>query len=89
MIQYKANECGVVVIVTEERYTSGTGFIDDELPVKENYNKARRISRGMFKSDGGTLINADLNIAYQILKKVAPIKWSRGCALYPVVVNVT
>lgn len=88
MIQYKANECGVAVITTEERYTSGTSFIDAEQPVKENYNKARRVHRGMFKSNEGTLINADLNAAYQILKKVAPIKWSRGCALHPVVVNV-
>lgn len=88
MIQYKANECGVAVVLTEESYTSGTSFIDNELPVMENYNKARRVSRGMFKSNNGTLINADLNGAYQILKKVAPIKWSRGCALHPVVVNV-
>ena len=27
------------------------------------------------------------NGAYQILKKVFPIKWNRGCVLHPVVVN--
>ena len=88
MIQYKAEECGIAVILTEESYTSGTSFIDDEQPVKESYNKARRVKRGLFRSNNGTLINADLNGAYQIIKKVAPIKWSRGCALHPVVVNI-
>ena len=88
MIQYKAEEHGITVILTEESYTSGTSFIDDEQPVKENYNKSRRIKRGLFKSNNGILINADLNGAYQILKKVFPIKWDRGCALHPVVVNI-
>ena len=40
MIQYKATEKGIAVILTEESYTSGTSFIDDEEPVKTNYNKA-------------------------------------------------
>lgn len=88
MIQYKAKEYGITVIITEESYTSGTSFIDDEKPVKESYNKARRIKRGLFRSNSGMLINSDLNAAYQIIKKVASIKWSRGCALHPVVVGV-
>lgn len=88
MIQYKAQERGIAVILTEESYTSGTSFIDNEMPVKENYNKARRIHRGLFKSNNGTLINADLNGAYQIVRKVFPIKWDRGCALHPIVVNI-
>lgn len=88
MIQYKAEEKGIAVMLTEESYTSGTSFIDNEEPVKENYNKARRISRGLFVSNNGVKINADLNGAYQILKKVVPIKWDRGCVLHPFVVNV-
>lgn len=88
MIQYKAEEYGIAVILTEEGYTSSTSFIDNELPVKENYNKSRRIHRGLFKSNNGTLINADLNGAYQIIKKVFPIKWDSGCALHPIVVNI-
>lgn len=89
MIQYKADEQGIAVILTEESYTSGTSFIDDEQPVKENYNKSRRIKRGLFRSDGGILINADLNGAYQIIKKAFSIKWDRGCALHPFVVSIT
>ena len=88
MIQYKAEERGIAVILTEESYTSGTSFIDNELPVKENYNKSRRVHRGLFKSNKGILINADLNGAYQIIKKVFPIKWDSGCALHPIVVDI-
>lgn len=88
MIKYKAEEKGIAVVTTEESYTSGTSFIDNEEPVKENYNKARRVYRGMFISNKGIVINADLNGAYQILKKVVPIKWDRGCVLHPIVVNV-
>ena len=89
MIRYKAEEKGIAVILTEESYTSGTSFIDNELPTKENYNKARRIYRGLFVSNKGIKINADLNGAYQIVKKVIPeIRWNRGCVLHPFVVNV-
>ena len=89
MVQYKAEEKGIAVILTEESYTSGTSFIDDELPTKEYYNKARRVHRGLFVSNKGVAINTDLNGAYQILKKVTPIKWGSGCALHPVVVSVS
>ena len=71
-IQYKAEDYGINVIVIEESYTSGTSFLDDELPTKENYNKNRRIYRGLFKTNSGKLINADVNASYQILKKVFP-----------------
>lgn len=75
-IIYKAKNVGINVILTEESYTSGTSFLDSEEPIKENYNKNRRIYRGLFKSNTGTLINADVNGAYQILKKVFPNAYS-------------
>ena len=87
----KAENVGIKVILTEESYTSGTSFLDGELPIKENYNKSRRIHRGLFKSNNGTLINADLNGAYQIMKKVFPNVFSEGIegvGLHPVRVNV-
>lgn len=71
-IIYKAEDYGIRVIITEESYTSRTSFLDNELPIKENYNKNRRIYRGLFKSNSGKLINADVNASYQILKKVFP-----------------
>ena len=69
-IIYKAEDYGINVVLTEESYTSGTSFLDNELPTKSNYNKDRRIKRGLFKSNSGKLINADVNASHQILKKV-------------------
>jgi putative transposase len=72
MIKYKAENVGINVIATEESYTSGCSFIDNEEMCKETYNKSRRIVRGLFKSNNGTLINSDVNGAYNIIRKVFP-----------------
>jgi putative transposase len=91
-IKYKAENYGMQVIETEESYTSGTSFIDNEEPNKKNYNKKRRIERGLFKSNDGILINADLNASYQIMKKVFPNVFCdgiEGVDLHPVRVNLT
>ena len=89
MIQYKAEDKGIAVILTEESYTSGTSFLDGELPIKENYDKKRRIHRGLFRANSGKLINADVNGAMQIMRKVFPnVKADgiEGVVLRPVVV---
>ena len=91
MIQYKAQNVGLNVILTEESYTSGTSFLDGEEPVRANYNKSRRIKRGIFVSNNGTRINADVNAAYQIMKKVFPKVFAdgiEGVALHPVRVSM-
>ena len=77
-VQYKAEEFGIKVIITEESYTSGTSFLDNELPIKENYNKGRRKHRGLFISNKGIKINADVNGSYQIIKKVFPKAFAEG-----------
>ncbi|MDD4644350.1 MAG: transposase [Bacilli bacterium] len=90
-LQYKCENVGIKFIDTEESYTSGTSFLDSELPTKENYNKARRIHRGLFQSNKKTLINADLNGAYQIIKKVIPNAFAEGIegvGLHPVRINL-
>lgn len=90
-VQYKSEEFGIKVIVTEESYTSGTSFLDNELPVKENYNKNRRKYRGLFISNNGTKINADVNGSYQIIKKVFPKAFAdgiEGVGLHPFKVNL-
>lgn len=71
-IKYKCEEYGINVMVPDERYTSGTSFLDNEKPVKEFYNKKRRVRRGLFKSNAGKFINADINASLQIIKKVSP-----------------
>ena len=90
-VQYKAEEFGIKVIITEESYTSGTSFLDSELPIKENYNKSRRKYRGLFISNNGTKINADVNGSYQIIKKVFPKVFAdgiEGVGLHPFKVNL-
>ena len=89
---YKCENNGIRFITTEENYTSGTSFLDKEKPIKENYNKSRRIKRGLFKSNNGTLINADVNGAYQIMTKVFPNVFSdgiEGVGLHPKAVYTT
>lgn len=78
MIQYKAENLGINVILTEESYTSGTSFLDGELPTKKYYNKTRRVQRGLFISNSNIKINSDVNGAYQIVKKVIPNAFSHG-----------
>ena len=90
-VQYKAEEFGIKVIITEESYTSGTSFLDNELPIKENYNKGRRKHRGLFISNKGIKINADVNGSYQIIKKVFPKAFAdgiEGVGLHPFKVDL-
>ena len=67
LIKYKAKKVGIKMILINESYTSGCSCLDGEKVGKSFYNKKRRISRGMFKSNQGILINADVNGAYNIL----------------------
>ncbi|WP_328058909.1 transposase, partial [Geobacillus stearothermophilus] len=65
-LQYKAEEQGVRVIVTEESYTSKCSFLDMEEIKKQKQYKGKRIKRGLFQSEKGILINADVNGAYNL-----------------------
>ena len=90
-IVYKAQLQGIRVIRTEESYTSGTSFLDGESPVKEFYDKKRRIYRGLFRSNQGVFVNADVNAGYQIMKKVFPNVFAdgiEGVVLHPVRVTI-
>ena len=90
-IIYKARNVGINVILTEESYTSGTSFLDGECPKKEFYNKKRRKYRGLFVSNKDISINADVNAAYQIMKKVFPNVFADGIedvVLHPVRVDI-
>ena len=77
-IHSKCEEYGIEVVMTEEAYTSGTSFFDKEQPIKENYNKERRVYRGLFVANNGKTINADVNGAYQIMKNVVPDVFDEG-----------
>lgn len=67
---YKAEEVGIVVELTEESYTSKIDHLADEsFGHKEKY-LGMRIHRGLFKSSTGNIINADVNGAIGIMRKV-------------------
>ena len=74
-----AAKAGIPVIETEESFTSRASLIDnDPLPVyKEGKDAAyrfsgKRISRGQYESKNGTILNADVNGAGNIIRKIYP-----------------
>lgn len=87
-LKYKCKNVGIRFVETEESYTSGTSFLDGELPCKENYDKSRRVHRGLFQSSK-CLINADVNGSLQVIKKVFPDAFGYGIEVYltPVIIN--
>ena len=68
-IEYKAKLEGIEVVKVTEEYTSGVSSIDKEEINKEKYEKSRRIKRGLFKTNKGKIINADVNGSINILRK--------------------
>ena len=68
-IQYKATLQGISVTLTEESYTSKCSFLDSEVVQKHEIYAGKRIKRGLFKTAKGVFINADINAAFNILKK--------------------
>jgi putative transposase len=90
-LKYKAENYGIRVIEVEESYTSKCSFLDLEEICEHEQYKGKRIERGLFKASDGTLINADVNAAYNILRKVFPNAFAEGIegvGLHPVRVNV-
>jgi len=68
MIEYKAELEGISVVKINEAYTSGCSAVDLEKINKSNYNKTRRVYRGLFKNKKST-INSDINGSLNILRK--------------------
>lgn len=94
-IKYKAELVGLKVVMINESYTSGCSAIDLEEINKANYNKSRRITRGLFKTNNGMLINADVNGALNILRKyikgiprAIQVARDNGCLNHPLRIRV-
>ena len=68
-LKYKAKMVGIEVEEQEESYTSITSYLDLETPCEHQTYKGNRLHRGLFESSQGIYINADVNGAYQILRK--------------------
>ena len=69
MVSYKATLEGINVKIVEESYTSKCSFLDNEQICKHESYKGRRIKRGLFKTSFGKIINADINGAFNIIRK--------------------
>lgn len=69
LVEYKAQLVGIKLVKIKENYTSGVSALDLEEISKEFYNKSRRISRGLFVTNTGIKINADVNGSLNILRK--------------------
>ena len=89
-LTYKCQDLGIKVYIVEESYTSGTSYLDNEPPIKDFYNKNRRIQRGLFRTNEGKLINSDVNAAFQVIKKVykTDYKSSYKLRINPTRINV-
>jgi putative transposase len=84
LLRYKAELVGIQVRITEESYTSTASFLDaDPLPV---YAAAmptppfsgKRVKRGLYQAANGRRLNADVNGALNILRKVVPNAFGNG-----------
>jgi len=69
LIEYKAKLEGIETIIINEAYTSGCSAIDKEQLTKDNYDKSRRITRGLFLANNSLKINSDINGSLNILRK--------------------
>lgn len=88
-LQYKCENAGIKYIEVNEAYTSGTSYLDNEAPTKENHNKERRVQRGLFQAKN-MLINADVNGSLQIMRKVFPDSYTGygiEVDLTPIIIN--
>lgn len=86
MLTYKAQLAGIQVVIQEESYTSKCSFLDGEHPHKREQYAGQRIARGLFRAADGTLINADVNGAYNIITKAFPNAFEgiEGVVVHPV-----
>ena len=91
-ISYKCEEYGIKVILTEESYTSKIDHLANEPLSKRDSYLGKRIYRGLFLSSVGKILNADVNGALGIMRKVFPEKVlelirDRGVVYTPIILN--
>ena len=91
MLTYKCEKHGINFKTNEESYTSKCSFLDNEEITKHDVYLGKRIKRGLFQSATNTLINADVNGSYNILKKAVPNVFNNGIegvAVHPYRINL-
>ena len=70
-IIYLAEQIGIETKVINEAYTSKASYLDQDDFVKGDFSGVR-IKRGLYKSQKGTLINADQNASLNMIRKGNP-----------------
>lgn len=69
MLKYKCELAGIKVEIQEESYTSKCSFLDKEEICRHKSYQGARVHRGLYRSKGGVILNADLNGSMNILRK--------------------
>ena len=92
-ITYKAKLCGIEVVTNEESYTSKVDHLVFESLNRHDVYIGKRIKRGLFQSSIGKLLNADINGAIGIARKVIgdsciDMIIGSGLAFNPIRVNI-
>lgn len=79
ILRYTAAKAGIPVVTREESYTSRASLLDlDAIPAYKKGDttnhtfSGKRVHRGIYKTDKGLFINADINGAGNILRKEYP-----------------
>ena len=70
MLRYKCEMSGIQLIENEESYTSKCDALALEPVCKHETYMGKRVHRGMFQSSTGRILNADVNGALNIMRKV-------------------
>ena len=75
-LTYKAKLVGIQVILQEESYTSRASFLDNDPIPTYQANQAEkpvfsgtRVARSWYRAKDGTILHADINGSYNILRK--------------------
>lgn len=98
-LEYLSKLNGINFVLQEESYTSRASFFDkDDIPSWNPQNpvsaefSGTRIHRGLYKTKSGTLVNADINGALNILRKSNVVSltalYSRGEVNTPLRIRV-
>jgi putative transposase len=75
ILEYQAERNGIRILRQEESYTSKANFLGkDQMPVYEKDDNScsftgTRIHRGLYRTDTGEIINADVNGSANIMRK--------------------
>lgn len=71
-LQSKCEDLGIELLFQEESYTSKASFLGGDVMEHGAEFSGKRIKRGLYRSEDGRLLNADINGALNIARKVIP-----------------